>query len=100
MARARATKTSCCVRVCSLPRAPAEESLRSDWGGDGRVAPAELASGARFSIGIGEQSALRHELSRDLDFLSAYGPRLELDWLGDYALLGVADRAELLAASR
>jgi len=83
-----------------LPLVPADESLRFDLGGDGRVAPAELASGARFSMGIGEQSGLRRELSRDLDFLSSYGPGLKLDWLGDYALMGVADRAELLVASR
>jgi len=83
-----------------LPLVSADEAMRFDPGGDGRVAPAELGSGARFSLGIGAQSGLRRELSRDLDFLSSYGPSLKLDWLGDYAMLGVADRAELLAASR
>jgi hypothetical protein len=83
-----------------LPLVSADDATRFDLGGDGRVAPAELASGARFSMGIGEQSGLRRELSRDLDFLSSYGPGLKLDWLGDYALFGVADRAELLVASR
>ena len=83
-----------------LPLVPADEASRFDLGGDGRVAPAELASGARFSLGIGEQAALRRELSGFLRWASSRGPSIQLDWLGDYAMVGVADRSELLVASR
>jgi hypothetical protein len=80
-----------------LPFAPADEAARFDVGGDGRVSPTELQAGARLSIGIGEDSPLRRELSRSLDSLSRH---LALDWLGSYAMVGVADRNELLGAAR
>jgi hypothetical protein len=82
-----------------LPLVPADEASRFDVG-DGRVAPGELASGARFSLGIGAQSSLRRELSGFLAWASGRGPGIQLDWLGDYAMVGVADRSELLKASR
>jgi hypothetical protein len=83
-----------------LPLVPADDALRFDLGGDGRVDPSELGSGIRFSLGIGEDSPLRRELSRGVELLSAHGPGLTLDWLGDFAQLGFADRAELIAAAR
>lgn len=83
-----------------LPLVPADDAARFDLGGDGRVAPAELLSGARFSIGIGAQAGLRHELERDLGLVSSFAPGIKLDWLGNYAMIGAADRGELLAASR
>jgi hypothetical protein len=83
-----------------LPLLPADAAARFDLGGDGRVAPSELASGARVSLGIGEHAGLRRELSSSLSLLSSRGPSLTLDWLGDYAMVGVADRSELLSASR
>lgn len=81
-----------------LPLVARDEAARFDIGGDGRVAPVELPSGARLSIGVGDDSSLRRELSRSLDAFSRHG--LSLDWLGDYAMLGVADRNELLGAAR
>ncbi len=83
-----------------LPLVSADEASRFDLGGDGHVAPAELASGARFSMGLGEQASLRRELSGLLRWASSRGPGIQLDWLGDYAMAGVADRSELLVASR
>ncbi|HVY29920.1 MAG TPA: hypothetical protein VHB79_25360 [Polyangiaceae bacterium] len=83
-----------------LPLVPADEALRFDLGGDGRIALSELSSGVRFGFGIGEDSPLRRELSRGVELLSSRGPSLKLDWLGDFALLGFADRPELLAAAR
>ncbi len=83
-----------------LPLVPAEEASRFDLGGDGRIAPAELASGARIGIGIGAESPLRRELSGFLRWASGHGAGIGLDWLGDYAMVGVADRSELLVASR
>jgi hypothetical protein len=83
-----------------LPLLPVDAAARYNLGGDGRVAPKELLSGARLSLGIGEEAPLRHELSQTIQLLSSRGPGLTLDWLGDYAMVGVADRAELLSASR
>jgi hypothetical protein len=83
-----------------LPLVPAEQAMRFDLGGDGHVAPPELASGARFSLGIGQKAYLRQSLGQALNLLGPSGPGIQLDWLGDFALVGVADRAELLTASR
>jgi hypothetical protein len=83
-----------------LPLVANDEAARFDLGGDGRVAPSDLGSGARFSMGIGAQSPLRRELSGWLAWASGQGSGVQLDWLGDYAMVGVADRAELLAAAR
>jgi hypothetical protein len=83
-----------------LPLVPADAASRFDLGADGRVAPSELASGARLSLGIGETSPLRRELSRSLSLLPMRDGGLTLDFLGDYAMVGVADRAELIAAAR
>jgi hypothetical protein len=83
-----------------LPLVARDEAARFDLGGDGRVAPNDLAAGARLSVGIGRDSPLRRELSHSLQLFSARGSGIALDWLGDYAMLGVADRSELLAAAR
>jgi hypothetical protein len=83
-----------------LPLVPADEAARFDLGGDGRVAPSELASGARLSLGSGENAPLRRDLSGFLAWAAGRGPGIQLDWLGDYAMVGVADRSELLVASR
>jgi len=83
-----------------LPLVPGDEASRFDLGGDGHFAAGDLASGARLGIGIGEKSPLRRELSGLLSFASGRGRGITLDWLGDYAMVGVADRAELMAASR
>ncbi|HEX2872345.1 MAG TPA: hypothetical protein VHP33_13845 [Polyangiaceae bacterium] len=83
-----------------LPLVPAEAAMRFDLGGDGRVAPSELSSGARFAMGIGADAPLRRELSGLARWASGGGRGITLDWLGDYAMVGVADRAELLAAAR
>lgn len=83
-----------------LPLVSADPALRFDFAGDGRVAPPELAAGARVSVGIGETAYLRQRLGMALDLLGSQGSPIRLDWLGDYALLGVADRGELLTAVR
>jgi hypothetical protein len=82
-----------------LPLVPAESATKYDLSGDGRVAPAELSAGARFTLAIGQYGYLRESLGRLLGAVSR-GGELKLDWLGDYAMLGFADRAELLVAAR
>jgi hypothetical protein len=86
------------IRV--LPLVAGDAASRLDLGAEGRVAPRELGSGARFSLGIGAESPLRRELSRSLSLLPLHSRDLGLDWLGDAVMLGVADRAELLTAAR
>lgn len=83
-----------------LPLVPEEAALRFDLGGDGRVAPADLVNGARLSIGIGEKAPLRRSLSGLADLWASGSQHFQLDWLGDYAMLGFADRNELLLAAR
>jgi hypothetical protein len=83
-----------------LPLVPAEQASRFDLVGDGHVAPAALASGARFAMGIGEKAYLRQALGQAITLLSTSGSSIKLDWLGEYALVGVADRAELALAAR
>jgi hypothetical protein len=82
-----------------LPLVPAERATSYDLSGDGRVAPAELPSGARFTLAVGEYGYLRDGLGRLLSAVSR-DAEFQLDWLGDYAMLGVADRTELLVAAR
>jgi hypothetical protein len=82
-----------------LPLVPAESAAKYDVSGDGRVAPAELSSGARFTLAIGKYGYLRDGLGGLLSAVSR-GGELKLDWLGDYAMLGFADRSELLVAAR
>jgi hypothetical protein len=81
-----------------LPFVPADAAARFDLGGDGRVAPTELLFGAQLGIGIGKDSPLRRELSRSLELFSSRG--VTIDWLGDYAFVGIADRNEVLGAAR
>jgi hypothetical protein len=82
-----------------LPLVPAERAARYDLSGDGRVAPAELASGARLALAVGRHGYLRDGLGMLLSAVSR-NDELTLDWLGDYAMLGIADRSELLVAAR
>jgi len=55
-------------------------------------------SGARMVIGIGENSELRQAMS----YLKSLSDRheLKLDWLGDWAMLGIQDQALLATLSR
>ena len=83
-----------------LPLVPAEAAARFDLGGDGRLAVPELISGARFGIGIGKDSGLRRGVAQALTLFASQRHGIRLDWLGEYALVGLADRAELLLAAR
>jgi hypothetical protein len=82
-----------------LPLVPAERAARYDLSGDGRIAPVELSSGARLTLAVGRHGYLRDGLGMLLSNFSR-DDRLTLDWLGDYAMLGTADRSELLVAAR
>jgi hypothetical protein len=82
-----------------LPLVPAESAARYDLSGDGRVTLPELASGARLALAVGSNGFLRERLGMLLT-LFARNDKLTLDWLGDYAMVGVADRNELLVSAR
>jgi hypothetical protein len=83
-----------------LPLVSADQAAQLDLGGDGHVAPAELLSGARFSLGIGEKAHLRETLTMGLGWITGNDSRFKLDWLGNYAMVGCADRSELVNALR
>jgi hypothetical protein len=54
----------------------------------------DVSRGARVVLGIGKEADLRRELqSSGRRF--GLGDRFSLDWVGDYAFVGVADRNEL-----
>ena len=97
----RGGATSLHAELRVLPLLPRENANLIDAAGDGQVDPPELASGVRFSLGIGEQSYLRELATRGLSVFASSGrPSLQLDWLGEYAAVGLADRNELVLAIR
>jgi hypothetical protein len=69
-----------------------------DEAGKARFAVSPVGrSGARAVIGIGEGSELRQALSY---LKSLSGHELKLDWLGDWAMLGVEDQSMLATLSQ
>ncbi len=64
--------------------------------GDARVLAPELAGGWRTVIGVGPNATLRRDLSQNVN--GAFGNRFQIDWLGDWALLGVEDRSTVAEA--
>ena len=67
--------------------------------GDARVDASPLDSGFRAVLGIGREAGLRRDL-RDLmgELHLPGGHRIEIDWLGEWALIGVADDPSIAAA--
>jgi hypothetical protein len=92
--------TSLHAEMRVLPLVPADQAAKFDLGGDGHIAPSELASGVRFSMGIGQNAELRRTLTMGLGWLTGGDSRFKLDWLGSYAMVGAVDRNELLPAVR
>jgi hypothetical protein len=73
--------------------------LRGEYGellgmvGAARAHVANIANGARFVVGIGQDAELRRELGSTG---RSFGlGRLAFDWVGDYAIVGLANRSEL-----
>ena len=80
------------LRVLPLLRNDYREFI--EMAGSARAVVPDVASGARLVIGIGKDAPLRRELTSDSRRFGL-GDRFSLDWVGDYAFLGVADRNEL-----
>ena len=80
-----------------LPLLRSEYRDLSTTAGDARLIVPALPSGLRFVLGIGENASIRKELSQE--GRSFAGQRLALDWIGDYALLGLTNRNELANAA-
>jgi hypothetical protein len=69
-----------------------------DFVGDTRITPGEPESGMRAVFAIGLDSDLRRELDRDTR--SFFRKRdLAFDWIGDWAAIGVLDRASLASTT-
>jgi hypothetical protein len=64
--------------------------------GDARLTVPHLPSGLRFVLGIGKDASIRRELTQE--GRSFAGRQLTFDWIGDYALAGVANRNEFANA--
>jgi len=66
--------------------------------GDAHVDAGPIPDGFRMLLGVGKDAELRELLgSATRDFTDH---KLSLDWLGDYAFVGIADRNELALAAR
>jgi hypothetical protein len=66
--------------------------------GDARLGVPSLLGGLSGVIGLGEEASLRRELTQ-MGRMFGAGKRFTFDWLGDYALVGVASRNELANAT-
>jgi len=67
----------------------------ADLVGRARVSAPPAAGGVRAVLGIGKEAELRRELSRLVSGVVPLGRRLSFDWLGDWAMVGIADRPAL-----
>jgi hypothetical protein len=67
--------------------------------GKARLSVPTLLGGLSGVIGLGEEASLRQELT-SMGRMFGAGKRFTFDWLGDYALLGVVSRNELLNVTR
>lgn len=83
------------LRVLPLLRNDYREFI--EMAGAARTSVANVKSGARIVVGIGKDAPLRRELTSNGRRLG-FGDRFSLDWVGDYALVGVANRNELANA--
>jgi hypothetical protein len=63
--------------------------------GSMRVASPPLASGARVVLGVSETAGIRRELGGFVGGGLLGGRGLTVDWLGDWAMVGVMDRTPL-----
>jgi len=67
--------------------------------GQARLTVSNLLPGLSAVMGIGADARLRHELT-ELGEVFASGKHFAFDWVGDYAVVGVTPRNELLNAVR
>ncbi|MEM1030092.1 MAG: hypothetical protein AAGN82_07065 [Myxococcota bacterium] len=85
------------LRVLPLVRNSEYDDLR-EMVGEQRIAAPRRADGLRAVVALDRRSQLRAEISSfAVDML---GMRLDLDWVGDFAMVGVLDRPELANALR
>jgi hypothetical protein len=68
----------------------------ADFVGNARFAVRGLGSGIRAIAGIGRDAELRQGLERSIRTFS--GHDLKLDWVGEWASIGLADRSEVASA--
>ncbi len=80
------------LRVLPLLRSEFREI--TEMAGKAMLAVPSIPSGARVVVGIGKDARLRHELTRSSRSFGFGDKSLGFDWLGDYALVGAANRNE------
>lgn len=79
------------VRVLPLIDATEYREIEAQVG-RARIQAPPLGSGARVVLGVGADAELRRELTRELGSGIFGRGGLKLDWLGDWAMVGIADR--------
>jgi hypothetical protein len=65
--------------------------------GEARVSVSPVARGVRAVLGVGREADLRREAS---EAVRTFGRTLKIDWLGEWAMLGMDDRAEVAGVVR
>lgn len=94
----KGTPISADVRILPLIDQSEYRQIQRDVGSARIVAP-PFAQGARVVLGVGENAELRRELSGMLRGGFSRRHSLKVDWLGEWAMLGVADRTQLVTAA-
>jgi hypothetical protein len=82
------------LRVLPVSNARDLVELR-EMAGDATVSAKAPPSGARVVLGIGREAELRRQATKAV---RAFGRRLELDWLGEWVLLGLTDSPRIASA--
>ncbi len=86
------TKLTADLRVLPLLRREYRDVL--SVAGTAKTVVPNVSSGARVVLGIGKDATLRRELTETGRSFGGEQP-LAFDWIGDYGVVGVADRNEL-----
>jgi hypothetical protein len=90
-AEGRAGAISADIRVLPLIEASEYRDIQRTVG-RARVAALPLASGARIALGVGPDAEIRREMNQLLGMGMFRRQGIKLDWLGDWAIAGVADK--------
>jgi len=85
------------VTLRALPVLMRDNRTIMDMVGSAHVTAGAETSGLRYALAIGEDAAIRRELTRSSSIL---GRTVTFDWLGDQVVLGIANRSEVTHVAR
>jgi len=81
----------------ALPVLMRENSSLIGMVGSAHVTGGAEVNGLRYALALGEDAAIRRELTRSSSLI---GRTVKFDWLGDQVVVGVANRSELTHVAR